>query len=116
MDWSNEAIYHVNERAPIKITSETAIAYIRFFFYFVREETGQFIIAEQPEDMVWLPEADEEERLMVADLLMPITYQGLDEDGLLTLTCTVIFQNALLKTEIKIVPQEMDVFECGIGD
>lgn len=111
MNWTNEPIYSVNERAPIKLERQTIIPYAKFFFHYVRGQLGRFIIVEKPEEVVWLTNANDKEKADVAQRLMPVTYNGIGRDGLFTLTATVIFKNALFKTDIKIAHHETDVFD-----
>jgi hypothetical protein len=115
MNWTNEPIYSINERAPIKIDRKTCIPYARFFFHFVRGQLGRFIIVEKPEEVVWLSNATDKEKADVAERLMPVSYKGIGRDNLITLTATVVFKNALFKTDIKIAPFEMDVFDPELG-
>lgn len=42
---------------------------------------------------------------------MPVTYKGVGRDNLFTMTCTVIFKNALFKTDIRVAPYELDAFD-----
>lgn len=111
MNWTNEPIYSVNERAPIKLDRKTTVTYAKFFFHYVRGQLGRFIIVEKPEEVVWLANANDKEKAEVASRLMPVTYKGIGRDNLYTLTATVVFKNALFKTDIKIAPYEMDVFD-----
>ena len=111
MNWTNEPIYSVNERGPIKLDRKTVIIYAKFFFHYVRGQLGRFIIVEKPEEVTWLPTANAKEKADVASRLMPVTYKGIGRDNLYTLTATVVFKNALFKTDIKIAPYEMDVFD-----
>jgi hypothetical protein len=115
MNWTNEPIYSVNERAPIKLDRKTCLSYARFFFHYVRGQLGRFIIVEKPEEVTWLPHANEKEKGEVKQRLMPVTYKGIGRDNLYTLTSTVVFKNALFKTDIKIAPYEMDVFDPELG-
>lgn len=115
MNWTNEPIYAVNERAPIKLDRKTALPYSKFFFHYVRGQLGRFIIVEKPEEVVWLSNANDKEKAAVAEKLMPVTYKGIGRDNLFTLTATVVFKNALFKTDIKIAPYEMDVFDAELG-
>ena len=115
MNWTNEPIYSVNERAPIKLDRKTLVPYAKFFFHYVRGQLGRFIIVEKPEEVVWLPNANDKEKADVAAKLMPVTYKGIGRDNLFTLTCTVVFKNALFKTDIKVAPYEMDVFDAEAG-
>jgi hypothetical protein len=118
MNWTNEPIYSVNEKAPIKLDRKTLVLYTKFFFHYVRGQLGRFIIVESPEEVRWLENASEQEKAMVAERLMPVTYKSVGRDNLFTLTCTVIFKNALFKTDVKVAPYEMDVFdpESGVSE
>jgi len=115
MNWTNEPIYSVNERAPIKLDRKTAISYAKFFFHFVRGQLGRFIIVEKPDEVVWLSNANDKEKAEVAKRLMPVTYKGVGRDNLFTLSATVVFKNALFSTDIKIAPYEMDVFDAELN-
>jgi hypothetical protein len=115
LNWTNEPIYSVNERAPIKVDRKTCLPYAKFFFHFVRGQLGRFIIVEKPSEVSWLNNSNDKEKADVASRLMPITYKGIGRDNLITLTATVIFKNALFKTDIKVAPFEMDVFDPEVG-
>jgi hypothetical protein len=115
MNWTNEPIYAVNERAPIKLDRKTVIPYSKFFFHYVRGQLGRFIIVEKPEEVIWLANANDKEKADVASRLQPVAYKGIGRDNLFTLTATVVFKNALFKTDIKIAPYEMDVFDPESG-
>jgi len=115
MNWTNEPIYSVNEKAPIKLDRKTIIPYAKFFFHFVRGQLGRFIIVEKPEEVVWLPEANEKEKNEVEAKLMPVTYKGIGRDNMFTMTCTVVFKNALFRTDIKVAPYEMDAYDPELG-
>ena len=115
MNWTNEPIYAVNERAPIKLDRKTAIPYAKFFFHYVRGQLGRFIIVEKPDEVVWLANANTKEKADVAERLIPVTYKGVGRDNLLTLSAIVVFKNALFRTDIKIAPYEMDVFDAELG-
>src|SRR3984957_18260719 len=47
MNWTNEPIYSVNERAPITLDRKSVIPYAKFFFHYVRGQLGRFIIVEK---------------------------------------------------------------------
>jgi hypothetical protein len=112
LNWTNEPIYSINERAPIKLDRKTVLTYAKFFFHYVRGQLGRFIIVEKPEEVVWLANATAKEKADVAARLAPVTYKGIGRDNLYTLSATVVFKNALFKTDIKIAPYEMDAFDA----
>ena len=108
---TNEPIYALNDHIPLVLTEETLRLYARLFFYLVRGRLGTFFPVEHPDEIDWLPDASEEEKAHANSLLQPITYQGLDTDGLHTLTATVVFKNALFKTDIKISGEPKEIFD-----
>ncbi len=115
MNWTNEPIYSVNDKAPIKLDRKTLVSYAKFFFHFVRGQLGRFIIVEKPEDVRWLESATDKEKADVAGHLMDVKYKGIGRDNLFTLTATVVFKNALFRTDIKVAPYELDVFDPELG-
>ncbi|MBI3419174.1 MAG: hypothetical protein HY053_03475 [Proteobacteria bacterium] len=102
MNWTNEIIYRVNDKAPIKLDRKNVILYSKFFFHYVRGQLGRFIIVEKPDDVAWLDNANEEEMGKVNDRLMPVTYKGIGRDNRYLLTSSVVFKNALFKTNIRV--------------
>ena len=108
MDWTNMPIYEVNELAPIKLDKTTAAVYARFFFHFVRGQLGRFIIVEKPEEIRWLPEAEQEEKDASKEYVKPLAYNGITRDNFITLRASVIFKNALFQTDIKIALFDTD--------
>jgi len=115
MNWTNEPIYDVNEKAPIKLDRKSLVTYAKFFFHYVRGQLGRFIIVEKPEDVVWLETATDKEKADVAAHLKTVAYKGIGRDNLFTLTAIVVFKNALFKTDIKVAPYEMDVVDPETG-
>lgn len=102
MNWTNEIIYRVNDKAPIKLDRKNVILYSKFFFHYVRGQLGRFILVEKPDDVAWLDNANAEEMQKVNDRLMPVTYKGIGRDNRYLLTASVVFKNALFKTNIRV--------------
>jgi hypothetical protein len=116
MNWTNEPIYRVNDKAPIKLDRKTVVPYAKFFFHYVRGQLGRFIIVEKPEEVSWMASATEEEKQKVNEKLLPLTYKGIGRDNLFTLTGTVVFKNALFRTDIKIAPMELDAHDADADE
>ncbi|NDE90985.1 MAG: hypothetical protein EB059_07610 [Alphaproteobacteria bacterium] len=104
LNWTNEVIYRVNDKAPIRLDRKNVIPYAKFFFHYVRGQLGRFIIVEKPEEVAWLDNATPEEMQKVNDRLMPVTYKGIGRDNRYLLTASVVFKNALFKTNIRVAP------------
>jgi len=115
LNWTNEPIYTLNEQAPIILEEGTLIPYAKFFFEMVRGTLGYFVIVEEPEDVPWLPEAKDEEKKAVNELLKPVENLGLTDDNFYTLVAIVIFKDALFRTEIKIAPYPMSSTNPEVG-
>ncbi len=116
MNWTNEPLYRVNDKAPIKLDRKTIIAYAKFFFHFVRGQLGRFIIVEKPEEVSWINKATPEEKQKVNEKLLNVAYKGIGRDNLFTLTGTVVFKNALFRTDIKVAPMEMDAYDTELEE
>ncbi|TVM32142.1 hypothetical protein [Oceanidesulfovibrio marinus] len=108
LDGTNEPIYRVNQCALIQIEDATVVAYAKFFFHFVRGKLGSFMIVEKPEDVVWQSDTPQKQKDEVNALLMPVANNGIGEDNFYSLTATIIFKNALFRTDIKIAPFSME--------
>lgn len=116
LDWTNEPIYTLNEEAPIVLEQSTLIPYAKFFFEMVRGTLGCFVIVEKPEDVPWLPEANDEEKKAVNEHLKPVESLGLTEDNFYTLVGTVLFKDALFRTEMKIAPFPITSTDPEVGN
>jgi hypothetical protein len=104
LNWTNEIIYRTNDKAGIHLDRKNVLLYAKFFFHYVRGQLGRFIIVEKPDDVAWLDSASEEEMQKVNDRLQPLTYKGIGRDNRYLLTATVVFKNALFKTNIRVAP------------
>lgn len=101
LNGTSPPIHEVNAKAPVDITSDNALHYLRFFTFFVRGEEGPFVIAESPND-VYVPKLDDMARGMrdsmrsvFAGTLRPAEYVGKDEMGNHLCDAVVYYSNAL---------------------
>lgn len=115
LDWTNEPIYNLNCRAPIKLDRQSIVPYVKFFLHYVRGRLGSFSIVERIDDIAWQPTATDRDKACIAEKLMPATYQGVGPDQLLTVSATVVFRNALFRTDIKVAPRAMEVIDPDLG-
>jgi hypothetical protein len=116
LDGTNNPIFRVSDIAPVRLDGDSAASYVRFFFEFVDGPMGGFTIVEEPDDVVWLPNATDREKADVEAHLMPVTQKGIDSDGLVALTVTVLYQNVLFRTDIEVAPCGMDVVDRESGE
>lgn len=102
LDGTNVGIYRLNEAFALKTEPEMIRLYVRFFFHFVIGRHGFFHIVDRAEDIVWQPDASAADKARIASLLRPLTYLGLDRSGLHYLSASVVFKNALARTNIRV--------------
>lgn len=107
MNQSNVPIYLLNSMNSLYLTQETMPSYVHFCFFMIQGPLGRFNIAEQPGDVRWQHDASDKHKQAVNELLMPITYTGLDTAGLYTLKTTVVRHKNLFRAEVKIAPQPL---------
>ncbi|HEY6349148.1 MAG TPA: ankyrin repeat domain-containing protein [Candidatus Angelobacter sp.] len=114
MDWTNEPIYAANERFDFKITTDTPVELIRqyaiFFFFFVRGELGRFTIVEKRTPVPWrsVPPPEDQEN-EVANQLIDIGFTHEQIPNTVTITATVLFKNALFKTNVLFSLRKQDL-------
>ena len=122
IDGTNEPIYSHNERQPPLLLAQTAALYARFFFHFVRAQGSYFKIVQNLQDIAWASGATETDLIETAAFLLPLTYLGEDTDGCMHLTTTVLFRNALFRTNIVIATRALtrkngnEEIELGPGE
>jgi len=94
LDGTSPPIHQINAEAPIKLTDDNILDYLRFFCFFVRGEEGPFLVSETM-DSYGLPEMDEGTSKAVAGVLRPATYEGKNADGHYLCDAIVFYSNAL---------------------
>jgi hypothetical protein len=104
LDFTNTAIYDLNQRAPIQLNKDNIADYARFFFSFVRGRHGKFIIIESIDDIPWREEPPPAGRKAVAKMIAPVTFQGISVDGSYYLTAQMLFKDSLFGADIYILP------------
>lgn len=102
INWTNQAIYETNEKAPVVLTEDTVVDYVRFFFNYVRGRHGRFLIIETIDDVRWQIEPPAQGRKVMQEMLEPITLVGQDPDGTFNLEAFMIFKDSLFKTQIHV--------------
>lgn len=102
LNWTNEAIYRLNEKAPIVLNDETVADYVRFFFSYVRGRHGRFVICEGVDDVQWREDPPPAARRAVGTLIKPLQQIGRDADGTFLLIMNVIFKDSLFRATVKV--------------
>lgn len=107
LNGTSPPIHEVNAKAPIKVTEENVLEYLRFFCYFVRGEEGPFYIAESMEDPNMPTEMDETTRSVIEGTIRPATFEGMNEQGHYLCDAVVFYSNALFIANFAVQPTGM---------
>ena len=100
-------IHEVNAKAPIKITEDNVLEYLRFFCFFVRGEEGPFLIAESIDDPYIPQNADPKTRAVIEGTIRPATYEGRNEQGHFLCDAVVYYSNAMFIANFAVQPSGM---------
>lgn len=100
-------IHEVNAKAPIKVTEDNVIDYLKFFCFFVRGEEGPFLIAESIEDPYIPSDLDEKTATVISNTVHPATYKGQNEQGHFLCDAVVFYSNALFEAQFAVQPSGM---------
>jgi len=101
LNWTNEPIYALNEKAPILLDETTVSDYVRFFFTYVRGKHGRFIITENVEDILWRDEPPPAARKAIGKMLEPL-HIAERKGGDFKLTARMMFKDSLFKTTVNV--------------
>jgi len=104
INWTNQAIYETNEKAPIHLDERTVVGYVKFFFGYVRGRHGRFMIIETIDDIRWQVEPPLQGRKVMQQMLEPVTLLGTDDEGTFNLEAFMVFKDSLFKTQIHVKP------------
>lgn len=107
LNGTSPPIHDVNAKAPVKITEDNVLDYLRFFCFFVRGEEGPFYIAESMDDVNMPTDMDETTRSVIEGTIRGATYEGKDEKGQFLCDAVVFYSNALFIANFAIQPTGM---------
>lgn len=100
-------IHEVNAQAPIKVTEENVLEYLRFFCFFVRGEEGPFLIAEDMDDPNMPKNLDPNTHSVIEGTIRPATYEGKNEQGHFLCDAVVYYSNAMFIAHFAVHPTGM---------
>lgn len=95
LNGTSPPIHEVNAKAPIKVTDDNVLDYLRFFCFFVRGEEGPFYIAEGMDDPNMPKDMDENTRSVIEGTVRPASIDGMSEQGHYLCEAVVFYSNAL---------------------
>ncbi len=100
IDWDFGTIYGLNHDAPIKLTDENILEYVRFFFLHVKGRHGRFILCETADHVQWKDEPPAEVRKALNDALNPLELKEKRKDGMYVLKAFMMLKDALFTVDI----------------
>lgn len=107
LNGTSPPIHEVNAKAPVKITEENVLDYLKFFCFFVRGEEGPFLIAEDMNNPDMPKNMDPKTRSVIEGTVRPATYEGKNEQGFFLCDAVVFYSNALFIANFAIQPSGM---------
>lgn len=107
LNGTSPPIHEVNAKAPIKVSEQNVLEYLRFFCFFVRGEEGPFLIAESMDDP-YMPQTDDAKtKAVIEGTVRPASYEGKNEQGYLMCDAVVYYSNALFIATFAVQPGGM---------
>ncbi|MCI5060370.1 MAG: hypothetical protein MRY79_04780 [Alphaproteobacteria bacterium] len=107
LNGTSPPIHDVNAKAPVKITDDNVLEYLRFFCFFVRGDEGPFLIAESMEDTYIPKQLDDKTRTVIEGVLRPASFEGKDENGNWLCDGVVYYSNAMFIANFSVQPSGM---------
>lgn len=107
LNGTSPPIHEVNAKAPIKITDENVLDYLRFFCFFVRGEEGPFLIAESMEDTYIPKQLDDKTRMVIEGTVREASFESKDANGNWMCDAVVYYSNALFIANFSVQPSGM---------
>lgn len=107
LNGTSPPIHEVNAKAPVKITEQNVLDYLRFFCFFVRGEEGPFYVAESMDDPNLPAGMDAATLSAVEGTLRPASFEGMSENGHYMCEAVVFYSNALFIANFAVQPSGM---------
>ena len=103
LNWTNEPIYLLNQKAPIQLNDDNICEYVRFFFTYIRGKHGRFIMAENVDDIPWREEPPPQARKAISKMLKSLEVLN-KKDGNFYLKATMMFRDSLFQADVEVKP------------
>lgn len=107
LNGTSPPIHEVNAKAPIKVTEDNVLDYLRFFCFFVRGEEGPFYIAESMNDPYLPKDLDESTQDVLEGVVRQASIEGVNDKGHFLCEAVVFYSNALFIANFAIQPTGM---------
>lgn len=107
LNGTSPPIHEVNAKAPVKITEENVIEYLKFFCFFVRGEEGPFYVAESMDDQNMPADMDDTTRSVIEGTIRPASFEDKNDQGHYLCNAVVFYSNALFYADFAVQPSGM---------
>lgn len=107
LDGTSPPIHQTNADAPVRITDENVLDYLRFFCFFVRGEDGPFLVAESMDTFGMPKEMEPATRKVIEGTLRGASYEGKNAEGYWLCDAIVFYSNALFFSNFAVQPTGM---------
>lgn len=107
LNGTSPPIHEVNAKAPVKITQENVLDYLRFFCFFVRGEEGPFYVAETMDDANMPKQMDDTTRSVIEGTIRPASFESMNDKGHYLCDAVVFYSNALFIANFAVQPTGM---------
>lgn len=107
LNGTSPPIHEVNAKAPIKVTEENVLEYLKFFCFFVRGEEGPFYVAEDMGDENMPVNMDDTTRSVIEGTIRPASFEGKNDQGHFLCDAVVFYSNALFIANFAVQPTGM---------
>ncbi|GHD62746.1 hypothetical protein GCM10017083_51960 [Thalassobaculum fulvum] len=107
LNGTSPPIHEVNAKAGLSITEANALAYLRFFCFFVRGEEGPFYILESTADPCLNPALSPRAVEVVRNTIRPASLEGRNGRGHFLADAVIAYSNALFIGNFGIQPTGM---------
>lgn len=107
LNGTSPPIHEVNAVAPVRLTEDNILDYLRFFCFFVHGDDGPFLIAEDINDPAIPADMDADAKEAIEESVRPASYKGRDERDCFLCEGVVFHGDMLSEAHFAIWPSGM---------
>ena len=104
LNWNYKTILQINAAAPINVTDENVLDYVRFYFGHVKGRHGPFIICETADHIRWKEEPSAEIKRSLNQALSPLEIAEKRTDGIYVINAFMMLKDALFGVQVYVQP------------
>lgn len=105
MDGSDTPIMRINQQAGLNLTTENVLAYLNFYYCFVRLPEGEIIILKSPEEAAIIDLYDDERREDFNAIPTPCSIEETKETNLINVTVPVLYDGSPMEALISVTKE-----------